>query len=87
VDAAVPRLAEVVERLNAVLAGDAPRAAVADWAAGWIARPEAVADPRLWQLLRLAASLALTSPGAAGRSPFLHSDADIRDWIESAGGA
>ncbi|MBX6321609.1 MAG: hypothetical protein IRY94_07270 [Rhodospirillaceae bacterium] len=86
-DGTAPTVAEVVERLNAVLSGDAARAEVAEWAAAWVARPEAVTDPRLWQLLRLSASLALTSPGADGRTPFLHSDADIRDWIESAGGA
>jgi hypothetical protein len=81
-----PTTAEVVARLSAILAGDASRAAVADWAGGWIrAEPSPIADPQLWQLLRLAASVDLRSQGRDGRSAFLHADADIRDWIDGAG--
>jgi hypothetical protein len=82
----LPTTADVIARLNAILSGDGSRAAVADWADGWIrAQPSSIADPRLWQLLRLSASVDLRSPTADGRSTFLHADADIRDWIDNAG--
>jgi hypothetical protein len=83
-DAAVPTVADVVERLNAVLLGDAPRAAAAAWAAEWIRLdPSPIGDPAVWQLLRLAASLDLRTPsGAGGEGDFLHSEGDIRDWID-----
>jgi hypothetical protein len=83
---ATPTVADVVERLNAILLGDASRAAVAAWAAGWIARePSPIADPAVWQLLRLAASTDLRTPsGAGGEGEYLHSDGDLRDWIDGA---
>jgi hypothetical protein len=78
-----PTVADVLARLMAILTGDSSRAAVAEWAGGLMgAEPQAIADPALWQLLRLAASVDIRSNGG-----FLHSDADIRDWIEAAGGA
>jgi hypothetical protein len=81
-----PSMADVIAQLNAILTGDSSRTAVADWADGWIrTESSAITDPRLWQLLRLAASVDLRSPVADGRSTFLHADADIRDWIDSAG--
>lgn len=83
---AAPTAADVIERLNAVLLGDASRAAVAAWAAAWIAvEPSPIEDPAVWQLLRLAASIDLRAPTAAGgEGAFLHSDGDIRDWIDNA---
>ena len=83
---AAPTVAEVIERLNAVLLGDASRAAVAAWAARWIAvEPSPIGDPAVWQLLRLAASTDLRAPTAeGGEGDFLHSDGDIRDWIDNA---
>lgn len=84
--AAPPTVADVLDRLNAVLLGDASRLSVADWAAGWIAAdPSAISDPALWQLLRLAASIDVRSPSqAGGEGAFLYSDADIRDWVDTA---
>jgi hypothetical protein len=82
----VPVAGDLLTRLNAILSGDAPRAAVADWAAHWIAaEPSPITDPKLWQLLRLAASVDLRLPETAGGG-FLHADADIRDWVDSFGG-
>ena len=85
-EAATPTVADVVERLNAILLGDASRASVAGWAAGWIARdPSPISDPAVWQLLRLAASTDVRTPSReGGEGDYLHSDGDIRDWVDGA---
>jgi hypothetical protein len=79
--AAVSRAA-IADQLNAVLRGEATREAVAAWAAAQLSAAEAeIADPTTWQLLRLAASLALRS----GPDRFLHAESDIRDWLATYG--
>lgn len=77
----VPTRAEIVNVLEAVLEGTSSRLAAAEWAAEVQENiesedPEAV-DPEMWHLLRLTASLDVKS-GAE----YLHSDHDIREWIE-----
>ena len=77
----VPTRQEIVDLLFAVLGGTSSRLAAAEWAAEVQENiesedPEAV-DPQMWHLLRLAASLDVKS-GA----DYLHSDNDIKDWIE-----
>jgi len=77
----VPTRQEVVDLLLAVLDGNSSRLAAAEWAAEMQENiesedPEAV-DPRMWHLLRLAATLDVKSGDA-----YLHSDNDIREWIE-----
>ncbi|TDQ81524.1 hypothetical protein A8950_2593 [Dongia mobilis] len=80
-DVPVPTRQEIVDLLQAVLEGNSSRLAAAEWAAEVQENiesedPEAV-DPEMWHLLRLAASLDVKSGEA-----YLHSDNDIRDWIE-----
>lgn len=77
----VPTRQEVVDLLRAVLDGSTSRLAAAEWAAEMQENiesedPEAV-DPRMWHLLRLAATLDVQSGEA-----YLHSENDIREWIE-----
>jgi hypothetical protein len=77
----VPTRQEVVDLLQAVLEGNTSRLVAAEWAAEVQDNiesedPEAV-DPEMWHLLRLAASLDVKSG-----ETYLHSDNDIRDWIE-----
>ncbi|WP_374653023.1 hypothetical protein [Dongia sp.] len=77
----VPTRQEVVNVLEAVLDGTSSRLAAAEWATEVQENiesedPEAV-DPEMWHLLRLAASLDVKS-GA----DYLHSENDIREWIE-----
>ncbi len=77
----VPTLEEVVKILEAVLDGSSSRLAAAEWAAEMQENiesedPEAV-DPDMWHLLRLTASLDVKSG-----EQYLHSDSDIREWIE-----
>jgi hypothetical protein len=79
--AAAASPAAIAEQLNAVLRGDATREAVAEWATAHLAGETDIADPTTWQLLRLAASLALRS----GPDRYLHAESDIRDWLSTYG--
>lgn len=77
----VPTRQEIVDLLRAVLDGTSSRLAAAEWAAEVQENiesedPEAV-DPQMWHLLRLAASLDVKSGDA-----YLHSENDIKEWIE-----
>jgi hypothetical protein len=77
----VPTRQEVVDLLLAVLDGSTSRLVASEWATEVQENiesedPEAV-DPDMWHLLRLAASLDVRSG-----EDYLHSDNDIREWIE-----
>jgi hypothetical protein len=77
----VPTHQEIVDLLMAVLDGTSSRLAAAEWAAEVQENiesedPEAV-DPQMWHLLRLTASLDVKSGDA-----YLHSEHDIKEWIE-----
>jgi hypothetical protein len=77
----VPTHQEIVDLLLAVLDGTSSRLAAAEWAAEVQENiesedPEAV-DPQMWHLLRLAASLDVKSGDT-----YLHSENDIKEWIE-----
>lgn len=77
----VPTRQEVVALLQAVLDGGSSRLAAAEWAAKVQENIESedaeAVDPRMWHLLRLAATLDVKSGDA-----YLHSENDIREWIE-----
>ncbi len=77
----VPTRQEIVNLLLAVLDGTSSRLAAAEWATEVQENiesedPEAV-DPDMWHLLRLAASLDVKSG-----ETYLHSEHDIKEWIE-----
>ena len=74
--------AALADLLDAVLRGATTRETVAQWAAGQLAAGEVqIANPRTWQLLRLAATLELRS----GPDRYLHAESDIRDWLSTYG--
>lgn len=77
----VPTRDEIVNVLVAVLSGTSSRLAAAEWATEVQENIENEdtegVDPEMWHLLRLTASLDVRSG-----LEFLHSDNDIREWIE-----
>lgn len=80
-DIPVPTRQEVVNLLLAVLDGSTSRLAAAEWAAEMQENIESedaeAVDPDMWHLMRLAATLDVKSG-----ETYLHSENDIRDWIE-----
>lgn len=77
----VPTRQEVVDLLLAVLEGTTSRLVAAEWAQEMQENIENEdfdgVDPEMWHLMRLAATLDVQSGDA-----YLHSDNDIREWIE-----
>ena len=73
-----PTLMEVVEQLQAVLAGSISRESVADWAAAWVMLDNpTLEDDQVWTLLKQASGIDLKdSP-----TEYLHNEADIQSWI------
>jgi hypothetical protein len=77
----VPTRQEIANVLEAVLDGTSSRLAAAEWAAEVQENIESedseAVDPEMWHLLRLTASLDVKSG-----DQYLHSEHDIREWIE-----
>lgn len=73
-----PSRQSVREHLLALLSGDQPREAVADWAAQWVGADARVEDPVVWRALgHLAGADLLTAPGE-----YLHTEPDFHSWLD-----
>lgn len=78
VDGASPTRAEVEEKLAQLLADQASREEVAEWAARWVRDPDPnLDDPRVWEALTRFSGADMISTDR----PYLYEKEDFDSWL------